>query len=172
MCHHGDRRSGLEGDGWNSIKSRLKNFVFKSLPLNQACNWILPSSLAWLASFCCCCYRSINQSFPTLCDHVDCNIPGLSVPHHLPKFAQVHVHCFGDAIQLSNPLMPSSPSALNFCQHQGLFQWVDQIAGTSASASVLPMSFQCWFPLRLTDLISLQSKRLSGFFSSNTVWRH
>ena len=124
MCHHGDRRSGLEGDGWNSIKSQLKKIVFKSLPLNQACNWILPSSLAWLASFCCCCYCSINQSFPTLCDHVACNMPGLSVPHHLPKFAQVHVHCFGDAIQLSNPLMPSSPSALSFSQHQGLFKWV------------------------------------------------
>ena len=32
MCHYEDRRSGLEGDGWNSIKSWLKKFVFKSLP--------------------------------------------------------------------------------------------------------------------------------------------
>ena len=47
-------------------------------------------------------------------------MPGLSVPHHLPKFAQVHVHCIGDAIQLSH-LMPS-PSDLY--QHQGLFQRV------------------------------------------------
>ena len=41
-----------------------------------------------------------------------------------PKFAQVHVHCIGDAIQSSLPLTPSSPSALNLFQHQGLFQWV------------------------------------------------
>ena len=41
----------------------------------------------------------------------------------LPKFAQVHVHCIGDAIQPSHPLTPSSP-ALNLSQHQGLFQWV------------------------------------------------
>ena len=45
-------------------------------------------------------------------------------PSHLPEFAQVHVHCIGDAIQPSNPLMPSCPSALNLFQHQGLLQWV------------------------------------------------
>ena len=43
-------------------------------------------------------------------------------PHHLLKFAQVHVHCIGDAIHPSHPLMPSPPSALNLSQCQGLFQ--------------------------------------------------
>ena len=42
----------------------------------------------------------------------------------LLKFAQVHVLCISDAIRASYPLMPSSPSALNLSQHQGLFQWV------------------------------------------------
>ena len=60
-----------------------------------------------------------------LCDPMDCSTPGLPVPHHLLKFAQVHVHCFGDAIQPSNPLIPSSPSALNISKHQGLLQGVD-----------------------------------------------
>ena len=41
-----------------------------------------------------------------------------------------------------------------------------------ASASVLPMNIQGWFPLRLTGLISLLSKGLSGVFSSTTVQRH
>ena len=66
-------------------------------------------------------------SHPVMSDSLqpmDSNIPGFSVPHHLPKFARVHVHCIGDAIQPSHPLTPSSPSALNFSQHQGLFQWV------------------------------------------------
>ena len=53
-----------------------------------------------------------------------CSMPDLSVPHHLLKFAQVHVHCIGDAIQPSHPLTPSFPSALSLSQHQGLFQWV------------------------------------------------
>ena len=39
----------------------------------------------------------------------------------------------------------------------------------SASASVLPMNIQGWFPLGLTDLISLQSKGLSRVFSSTAV---
>ena len=42
----------------------------------------------------------------------------------------------------------------------------------SASASVLPMSIQCWFPLGLSGLISLLSKGLSGVFSSTSVQRH
>ena len=42
---------------------------------------------------------------------------------------------------------------------------------TSASASVLPMNIQGWFPLGLTDLISLQSKGLSRVFSSTAVQR-
>ena len=58
------------------------------------------------------------------CNPMDYSMPGLSVPHHLLKFAQVHVHCISDAILSSHPLMLSSPSALNFSQHQGLFQWV------------------------------------------------
>ena len=61
------------------------------------------------------------SSVPTLCDLMDCSMSGLPVPHHLLKFAQVHVHCISDAIQTSCPLTPSSP-ALNFSQHQGLFQ--------------------------------------------------
>ena len=44
------------------------------------------------------------------------------IPHRLLKFAQVHVSCISYAIQPSHPLTPSSPSALNLSQHQGLFQ--------------------------------------------------
>ena len=44
--------------------------------------------------------------------------------------------------------------------------------GTSASASVLPMNIQDWFPLGWTGLISLQSKGLSRVFSKTTVQKH
>ena len=47
-----------------------------------------------------------------------------------------------------------------------------QNIGASASASVLPMNIQDWFPLGLTRLISLQSKRLSRVFSNITVQKH
>ena len=41
-----------------------------------------------------------------------------------------------------------------------------------ASASVLPMNIQDWFPLGLTGLIYLQSKELSRIFSNTTVQKH
>ena len=47
-----------------------------------------------------------------------------------------------------------------------------QSIGVSASASVLPMNIEGWFPLGLTGLISLQSKGLSRVFSNTTVQKH
>ena len=47
---------------------------------------------------------------PTLCDPMDCSTPGFPVLHHLPKFAQIHVHWVGDAIQPPHPLSSPSPS--------------------------------------------------------------
>ena len=47
-----------------------------------------------------------------------------------------------------------------------------QSIGASASASVLPMNIQGWFPLGLTGLISLLFKGLSRVFSNTTVWKH
>ena len=51
-----------------------------------------------------CCCSSVSKSGPTLYNAVDCRTASLSVPHHLPEFAQVHVHRVGDAIQPSRPL--------------------------------------------------------------------
>ena len=53
-----------------------------------------------------------------------------------------------------------------------LFTSGRQSTGTSASASVLPVNIQGWFLLGLTGFISLQSKELSGVFSSTTVQKH
>ena len=47
-----------------------------------------------------------------------------------------------------------------------------QSIGASASASVLPMDIQGWFPLGLTSLISLQSKGLSRVFSNTSIQKH
>ena len=73
---------------------------------------------------------------------------------------------------------PSPPPALNLSQNQGLFQWISSSAwsgksiGVSASASLLPVNIQGWFPWGLTGLISLQCKGLSRVFSSTTIWKH
>ena len=47
-----------------------------------------------------------------------------------------------------------------------------QSIGASASASVLPVNIQDWFPLGLTGLISFQFKGLSKIFSNTTVQKH
>ena len=53
-----------------------------------------------------------------------------------------------------------------------LFASGGQSIGASASALVLPMNIQDWFPFGLTGLISLQSKRLSRVFSNTAVQKH
>ena len=85
-------------------------------------------------------------------------MPGLPVHHQLLEFVQTHVHRVGDAIQPSHPVSSPSPPALNLSQHQGLFQLGGQSIRASASASVLPVNIQGWFPSGLTGLISLLSK--------------
>ena len=69
-------------------------------------------------------FSSVAQSWPTFCDSMNRNMPGLPVHHQLPEFTQTHVHQVGDAIQPSHPLLSPSP-APNPSQHQSLFQWVN-----------------------------------------------
>ena len=116
----------------------------------------------------CCC--SLAQSCLTLCDLVDCGTPGLPVLHHFLKLAQTHVHWVCDAIQPSRPLSaPSPPAFKDPASGSFLMSWLftsgAQSIGASASASVLPMNIQDWFPLGGTGLISLQSKGLLRIFS-------
>ena len=78
----------------------------------------------WFVLICC---SSVTQSCLTLCEPMDCSMPGFLLLHHLPEFAQTHVHWVGDAIQPSHPLLPPSPPAFSLSQHQGLFQWVGSL---------------------------------------------
>ena len=64
--------------------------------------------------------------------------------------------------------LQSFPTSGSFPVSQ-LFASHDQSIGALASASVLPMNIQGWFPLELTGLISFQSKGLSRVFFSSTV---
>ena len=68
-------------------------------------------------------------------------------------------------------LLSIFPASGSFPMSQ-LFTSGGRSIGVSASASVLPMNIQDWFPLGLTGLISLQSKGLSRVFSNTTVQKH
>ena len=112
-------------------------------------------------------FSSVTQLCPTLCDPMNCSMPGLPVHHQLPKLTQTHVHRVGDAIQPSHPLSSPSPPAPNPSQHQSLFQWVNsshQMAKVlvSASASVLPMNTQDWSPLGWTGPCSPRDSQESS----------
>ena len=77
--------------------------------------WINPSSVQ---------FSLVTQSCPTLCNPMDCSMPGFPVHHQLWEFTQTHVHWVSDDIQLSHPLSSPSPPTFNLSQYQGLFQWV------------------------------------------------
>ena len=72
-------------------------------------------------------FSSVTQLCPTLCDPMNCSMPGLPVYHQLPEFTQTHVHWVSHAIQPSHPLSSPAPPALNPSQHQSLFQWVNSL---------------------------------------------
>ena len=118
---------------------------------------------------------SVTQLCPTLCNPMDCCMPGFPVRHQLLEFTQTQVHQVGDAIQPSHPLSSSSPPAFNLSQHQGLFKWVSFSHQVAKVLECQPQHqpFQWtprgWFPLRRTGWISLQSKGLSTVFSNTTV---
>ena len=65
---------------------------------------------------------SVTQLCPTLCDPMDCSMPGFPVHHQLPELAQTHVHRVCYAIQPSHPLSSPSHPAFSLSQHQGLFK--------------------------------------------------
>ena len=104
-----------------------------------------------------------------------CRTPVFPVHHKLPELTQTHVHRVSDAIQPSHPTFSSCPQSFpasgSFPVNQ-FFASGGQSIGVSTSASVLPMNIEDWFPLGLTDLISLLSKGLSRDFSNTTVQKH
>ena len=104
---------------WNSLSGRFAIY----------------SSFVWFGGHLYCSFQfsfsSVAQSCPTLCDPMNCSMPGLPVYHHLPEFTQTHVHRVSDAIQPSHPLSSPSPSAPN----------PSQSTGASALASFLPKKY-------------------------------
>ena len=68
------------------------------------CLTVFYSEATVVMSYC----HLIAESRPTLCDPMDCSMPGFLVLHCLPEFAQVHVHWVGEAM-LCNHLIPHRP---------------------------------------------------------------
>ena len=119
-------------------------------------------------------FSSVSQSCPTLCHPMNCSTPGLPVHHQLPELTQTDVHRVSDAIPPTHPVIPFSSCLQSFpasgsFQMSQFFASCGQSIGVSASATVLPINIQDFFPLGCTGWISLQSKGLSRVFSNTTV---
>ena len=96
-------------------------------------------------------FSSVAKLCLTLYNPMDCSTSGFHVHHQTLEFAQAHVNQLGDAIQSSYPLSSPFPPAFYLSQHQvfpmkQFFTLGGQSIGVSASASVLPMNIQDWFP--------------------------
>ena len=120
---------------------------------------------------CCCC--SVPQSCPTF---ASCVLQHAKLPCPLPSPRACSnsgplswwCHPTISSSVISSSCLQSSPASECFPMSQ-FFASSGQSIGALASASVLPMNIPDWFPLWLTDLISLQSKWLSRVFSNTTV---
>ena len=106
--------------------------------------------------------RHVRLFYPPLSPGVFSNSCPLSWWFH--STISSSVTCFSSCPQ-------SFPASRYFPMSQ-FFTTRGQSIVASASASVLPMNMQGWFPWEWTSLISLQSKGLSRVFSNATVWKH
>ena len=140
------------------------------IPIKICCNFLF--SPIWYAFSGCC---SVAQSCPTPWLH-GLQHDRLPCPSPFPGVGS-------DSCPLSqwcHPTISSSAARFSFCLQSfpasGSFSmtWLFPSSGQSigASPSVLSMDIDGEFPLEMTGLISLQSKGLSGVFSSTTVWNH
>ena len=120
-------------------------------------------------------FSSVAQSCTTLCNPMDCSSPGLPIHHQLPECTQTHVHWVGYAISSSVVCFSShhqsfpAPGSLQVSQ---FFSSDNRSIGVSASASILPMNIQDWFPLGWTGWLSLQSKELARVLTNTTFQKH
>ena len=128
---------------------------------------------------------SVAQSYPTVCDPMDCSTPGLPVHHQLPEFTQTHVHGWWCHPTISSSAVPFSSClqsfpALNSFQMSQLAKVLEfqlqHHSNECFSFNIIPMNVQDWFPLEWTGWISLQSKGLKNLLQHHSskasiLWR-
>jgi len=147
-----------KGKGWTNGESSIETYKFSSVQ-----------------------FSSVAQLCPTLCDPMDCSMPGLPVHHQLPEFTKTRPLSRWCHPTISSSVVPFSSYPQSFpasgsLQISQLFASGGQSIEVSASTSVLPMSTQDWYPLGWTGWISLQSKGLSSLlqyhsWKASVLWR-
>ena len=164
--------------GWMGGESSWDPVAFASLHLFP---FHLPSILCGSAA--------VSAQDPRKDGHMRQNFSSVQLLSHVQLFAIPWTAACQASLSITNSwsllkLMSISSSVIPFSSHfqsfpaSGSFQMSRFFASggqsirVSASASVLPMNIQDWFPLGWTGWISLQSRGLSGVFSNTTVQKH
>ena len=135
-------------------------------------NWPSTHILMW-TTFC-----LVAKFCPTLCNPMDCNMPGSSVLHYPLMFAQTHVHWVSDAIQSSHPLSPPSPPAFSLSEHQGKISYESGLhirwpKYLTFSFSISPSSeYSGFISFRIdwVDLLAVQGT-LKSLLQHHSSWR-
>ena len=115
----------------------------------------------------------VSHLVVSLCNPMNCSMPGLPILHYLPELAQTHVYGVGDAIQPSHPLLPPSifPSISVFSNESVLcIRWPKYWSFNFSISLSNKYSGLISFGMDWFDLF--QSKGLSGVFSNTTVQKH
>ena len=120
-------------------------------------------------SYCC----LVTNSGLTLCNPKNSSMPGFpGISQSLLKLTSIESMMLSNHLILCCPLLllPSIFPSITVFSVSQLFPLSSQIIG--ASASVIPLDTQGWFPFRLTSLIFLLSKWLSRVVSITTIQKH
>ena len=112
-------------------------------------------------------FSSVALSCPTLWDPMDCSTPDFPVHHQLPELIHLCPSSQWCHPTISSSCLQSFPASGSLSVSQ-FFTSSGQRIGVSASASVLPINIQDWFPSGLTSWISLQSKGLSNLLQHHS----
>ena len=94
---------------WGSQARNTEMVCHSLLQWTLGKHWQMFLAVVVLVTDCC----SVTKLCVTLCNPMDCSMPGFSVLHYFPEFAQTHIHCISDAIQPPHPLSLPSPPTLS-----------------------------------------------------------
>ena len=125
----------------------------------------------------------LTQMYLTLCDSMNCSIPGFLVRHYLPELAHIQVHWVNDVIQPFHCLSPTSPNLDNFCPCKCSpgpeIQSIQSASPQMWSQICLNIFLVPFSPLKMIDFVASASQILSTFiffffFSSLlfTLYKH
>ena len=147
----------------------------------QVCTWVWMPVCVYTRAHThlpvCVQFSSVDKSCLNFCHPMDCSMPAtlsFTVSRSLLKLMSLGQWChqtISSSVVPFSSCLQSFPASGSFPMSQ-FFASGGQSTGVSALASVLLMNIQDQFPVRLTGLISLQSKGLSRVSSSTTVWKH